>query len=175
MPSGHRHSQAAGGHAVGPPAAAPPSPPPAYAFDLQGQHPDTIPGGLVRRANQAHFPVLRGLAMFSLRLDSGAMRAPHLHTNASELDYVISGKARVGLVDASGTTQSYDLDAGMVAFFPQSWAHWMVNVGDDPLVAIFAYSNEQPVTIEVAAIDAGVAALNRDVSAHPAASAGTTP
>ena len=61
----------------------------------QGEAPDStsVPGGLVRRANQAHFAVLRGLAMFSLQLEPGAKRAPHLHTNAAELDYLICGKA----------------------------------------------------------------------------------
>lgn len=163
MPDGQPGLPPQGPPAASPPASAPPSPPPAYAFDLQGQPPDStsVPGGLVRRANQARFPVLRGLAMFSLQLDPGAMRAPHLHTNASELDYVISGKARVGLVDASGTKLTYDLTAGMIAFFPQAWTHWMENVGDEPLLAIFADSNEQPITIEVAAIEAATAYLDR--------------
>lgn len=137
------------------------APPASYLFDLQGEAPDTtsVPGGVVRRANQAHFPILRGLALFSLQLEVGAMRAPHLHTNAAELDYLVCGTAQVGMVDATGATITFEMTAGQIAFYPQAWAHWLVNTGDEPLQAIFAYTNEQPVTVEVAAIDAAIAGL----------------
>src|SRR5690349_6602680 len=67
-------------------AAADPAEP--YKFSLVGAADSPIPGGIVHRANKVAFPVLAGVAAFSLTLEPGAIRQPHLHTNANELSYI---------------------------------------------------------------------------------------
>jgi oxalate decarboxylase len=128
-----------------------------YGFRLEAALPSLIPGGEVRRANAADFPVLRGLAAFSVFLDAGARRAAHLHPNTAELDYLIEGSARVTLVDTQGQRHVVDLHAGDVAFMPAAWPHWLENTGDCRLHAIFAYATEQPQTIELADVNAAYA------------------
>jgi oxalate decarboxylase/phosphoglucose isomerase-like protein (cupin superfamily) len=127
-------------------AAADPEP---YKFSLVGAADSPITGGLVHRANKAAFPALRGVAAFTLQLDPHAIRQPHLHTNANELSYLVSGKAQVGLIGPGGEKHVFDLAPGEVAFQPAGWPHWLENTGDEPMFAIFMYSFEQPETIDM--------------------------
>ena len=127
-------------------AAADPEP---YKFSLFGATASPITGGVVHRANKAAFPVLRGVAGFSLQLDPHAIRQPHLHTNANELSYIASGKARVGLIGPAGEKHLFDLVAGEVAYQPAGWVHWLENSGDESMFALFMYSHEQPETIDI--------------------------
>ena len=148
-------SPLAPGTVDGPAAAAPADPAsPDYGFKLEAADPSAIPGGQVRRANAADFPVLRGLAVFSVFLDAGASRAAHFHPNAAEVDYLIEGSARVTLVDPKGQVSTVDMQAGDVAYMPPAWPHWLDNTGDGRLHAIFAYSHEQPQTFELADVNA---------------------
>ena len=83
-----------------------------YKFSLVGAADSPITGGMVHRANKAAFPVLSGVAAFSLALDPGAIRQPHLHTNANEISYIAVGQARVGLIGPGGETHVFELNAG---------------------------------------------------------------
>lgn len=120
-----------------------------YKFSLAGAADSAIAGGLVHRANKAAFPVLRGVAAFSLVLDPHAIRQPHLHTNANELSYIAVGRARVGLVGPGGEKHLFEVAAGEIAYQPAGWVHWLENIGDGPLFALFMYSHEQPETIDL--------------------------
>ena len=120
-----------------------------YKFSLVGAADSAITGGLVHRANKAAFPILRGVAAFTLQLDPHAIRQPHLHTNANEISYIVSGKAQVGLIGPGGEKHLFDLAPGEVAFQPAGWPHWLENTGDAPMFAVFMYSHEQPETIDM--------------------------
>lgn len=127
-------------------AAADPEP---YKFSLVGAADSPIPGGMVHRANKAAFSVLSGVASFSLQLDPGAIRQPHLHTNANEISYIVTGRARVGLIGPGGEKHLFEVAAGEMAYQPMGWPHWLENITGDPLFAIFMYSHEQPATIDI--------------------------
>jgi len=120
-----------------------------YKFSLVGATASPITGGMVHRANKAAFPILRGVASFSLQLDPHAIRQPHLHTNANEISYIAMGTARVGLIGPAGEKHVFEVTAGEVAYQPAGWIHWLENIGDGPLSALFMYSHEQPETIDL--------------------------
>ncbi len=120
-----------------------------YLFNLAAASDSPIVGGIVHRANQAAFTVLKGVACFTLTLQPGATRQPHLHTNANEISYIASGMARFGLVGPSGEQHLFDVAQGQLVFQPMGWPHWLENIGDGPLLGIFMYSHEQPVTIDL--------------------------
>jgi quercetin dioxygenase-like cupin family protein len=120
-----------------------------YKFSLGGAADSPIVGGLVHRANKASFPILRGVAAFTLQLDPRAIRQPHLHTNANELSYIVAGHAQVGLIGPGGEKHLFDLAPGEVAFQPAGWPHWLENIADEPMFALFMYSHEQPETIDM--------------------------
>lgn len=93
-----------------------PTDPDTYKFSLVGAVDSPITGGIVHRASKAVFPVLRGVASFSLQLDPGAIRQPHLHTNANEISYCATGRARVGLLGPAGERHLFEIAAGEVAY-----------------------------------------------------------
>jgi oxalate decarboxylase/phosphoglucose isomerase-like protein (cupin superfamily) len=113
-------------------------------------------GGTLHRATKQRFPALRGLAIQALHLRPGAVREPHVHPNAEQLDYCVSGRAQVGIVGPEGERQLLDLNAGDISFVPQGYAHWIENVGEDTLHFLVVLSHEEPETIELSEILAGV-------------------
>ena len=126
------------------------------AFRFEKSEPFKFPGGTLHRATRKNFPALRGLAIQALHLKQGAVREPHVHPNAEQLDYCVSGKARVGIVGPEGHKQLLDLEAGDISFVPQGYAHWIENVGQGPLHFLVILSSEEPETIELSEILAGV-------------------
>jgi len=91
----------------------------AHVFPFERSAPITCAGGTLHRGTQQRFPVLRGLAIQSLRLNRGAIREPHVHPNAEQLDYCVAGRARVGIVGPQGVRQLLELGPGDSSFAPQ--------------------------------------------------------
>lgn len=125
-------------------------------FELETSEPSEFPGGTMFRATKNEFPALRGLAVQSLRLAKGAIREPHVHPNAAQMDYCISGRARVGIIGPDGRQQLLDLKEGDVSFVPQGHVHWIENAGDEDLKFLLTLSHEEPETIELSEILAEV-------------------
>jgi oxalate decarboxylase/phosphoglucose isomerase-like protein (cupin superfamily) len=115
-------------------------------------------GGTFFRANKKQFPSLRGLAVQMLKLKPGAVREPHSHPNAEQLDYCISGHARVGIVGPEGHKQLLDLRQGDISFVPRGYVHWIENIGKDQLHFLVILSHEMPETIELSETLSGVPA-----------------
>jgi oxalate decarboxylase/phosphoglucose isomerase-like protein (cupin superfamily) len=117
-----------------------------------------FPGGVFYRANQKRFKALRGLAVQKLDLKPGAVREPHSHPNAEQLDYCISGTARVGIVGPEGHKQLLDLKEGDISFVPRGYIHWIENTGKSDLLFLVVLSHEQPETVELSETLVGVPA-----------------
>jgi oxalate decarboxylase/phosphoglucose isomerase-like protein (cupin superfamily) len=113
-------------------------------------------GGTFFRANKKHFPCLKGLAVQQLKLKPGAVREPHSHPNAEQLDYCVSGHARVGIVGPEGQKQLLDLHDGDISFVPRGYVHWIENVGSGQLHFLVILSHEMPETIELSETLVGV-------------------
>ncbi|PGU19082.1 cupin domain-containing protein [Bacillus thuringiensis] len=101
------------------------------------------------RASVKEFPVLKGLAVQGLDLEPGAVREPHTHPNANQLDYCISGEGRVGIIGPQGEKHYLDLKAGDISFVPQGYLHWIENTGSETLSFLLLLSHEEPQTIEL--------------------------
>lgn len=117
-----------------------------------------FPGGIFRRANQKRFKALRGLAVQKLDLKPGAVREPHSHPNAEQLDYCISGHAQVGIIGPDGHRQLLDLSEGDISFVPRGYIHWIQNMGKEDLQFLVVLSHEQPETVELSETLLGVPA-----------------
>lgn len=113
-------------------------------------------GGTFSRANKKQFPCLKGLAVQTLKLKPGAVREPHSHPNAEQLDYCVSGHARVGIVGPEGHKQILDLHEGDISFVPRGYVHWIENAGSDQLHFLVILSHEMPETIELSETLTGV-------------------
>jgi oxalate decarboxylase len=61
------------------------------------------------------------------------MREIHWHPEADELQYYISGKARMTVFDAVNNARTFDFAAGDVGYVPKTLAHYIENIGDEPM------------------------------------------
>lgn len=125
-------------------------------FRFMSSKPQKFSGGSLWRASLNNFSSLRGLAIQALDLEKGALREPHSHPNAHQLDYCISGHAQVGIVGPNGHQQYLDLTEGDISFVPQGYLHWIHNIGSTPLKFLVVLSHEEPETIELSEMCAGV-------------------
>ncbi len=55
------------------------------------------------------------------------------HPDADELQYYISGKARMTVFDAVNNARTFDFEAGDVGYVPKTLAHYIENTGDEPM------------------------------------------
>jgi oxalate decarboxylase len=107
-----------------------------------------LPGGTLLRATKEHFPALKGAGLNAVRLKPGAIREPHIHPNCAQLDYVVSGAARVGIIGPGQDVQILDLESGDLSFVPPGWLHWIENRGPGELHTLILLTSEVPETIE---------------------------
>lgn len=115
-------------------------------------------GGTVTVCNADNFPVLKGqaAAVFLLRLTPGGLREPHWHPNAWEIDFVVKGKARLGIVNPDDTYHETILEAGDIGFIPQGFAHYIECVGDEPCEITVTFNNDKPSDIGLSTMFAGM-------------------
>ncbi|CAI9393779.1 cupin domain-containing protein [Niallia sp. Sow4_A1] len=82
---------------------------------------------------------LENVSLLDIYLSKDIVVEPHVHQNAAELVYCISGSATVSLLNPfSKEIQNYTITAGQVANVPQGWWHYEIaNTNNTHLLAIF--------------------------------------
>lgn len=134
-----------------------------FVFDLKSCPPQVVAqGGTIQEANQSTFPQLQGngLSIYLLTLQPEAVRIPHWHPDAAELDYVLSGTAQIGLAFPDGEWERFDVAAGQIAILPQGWFHYIKNIGTDTLQMLVIFNNSSPNDI---GISEGFQAIPKEV------------
>lgn len=101
-------------------------------------------GGTVKLSNNFLLPHLEGLAAYSVKLEQQGAREPHWHPNAAELNYLISGKARITLLTPSGQVDTFDMTAGDMSFMPQGYIHHIENTATEPAQFIIFFNHSAP-------------------------------
>jgi oxalate decarboxylase len=125
-----------------------------YAVNVPNAHKfnlETIPpqiqtaGGSVALGDANSFPILRGLALYSLKLKPGGIREPHWHPNAAEFDYVISGKARMTIFSPDDIGNTFEVGPGQIVFIPPAYFHYIENADPSNTThfAVF-FNSERP-------------------------------
>ncbi len=108
-------------------------------------------GGWVKPANKTLLPTLDGLAVFRVKLKKNGIREPHWHPNAHELNYLMSGSARITLLSPINKVETFDLKAGDISFLPRGYLHHIENTGDDPAEFAVFFGHESPSDIGLSA------------------------
>lgn len=82
---------------------------------------------------------LGNASLLDIHLSTGNVVEPHIHQNASELVYVISGAAIVSMVNPfTKELLNFKVTPGQVALVPQGWWHYeMATVDNTHLIAVF--------------------------------------
>ena len=103
-----------------------------------------LAGGTVQPLTAEQIPTLQGITVFPLGAVPYALREPHWHANAAELNYCISGRAQIGLVAPDGNVQTFAVAPGTIGFMPENWLHYIVSVSDEPLQFLIFFVSPDP-------------------------------
>jgi oxalate decarboxylase len=107
--------------------------PETYTHRLIKREPLRMPYGAVRIMDSRQFPVSKTIASALVEVEAGGMRELHWHPNASEWAYFISGEARLTVFASSHSAQTFDYQAGDVAYVPRAMPHYVENTGSTTL------------------------------------------
>nr|NP_001362845.2 cupin superfamily member 1 [Felis catus] len=126
-----------------------------YFYDLKGSKEYRFPGGIIQLAQywknaselSSHEQIFseflnqhqNALTLSTLRIYNNGLRQPHFHFNANEMGYVISGCAKVGVINTQGITE-FNVHIGDVVFFPMGTQHYIKSTCDEDLLLILAFS-----------------------------------
>lgn len=100
--------------------------------------------GTVQTANGTDMPILETLGMTQVILQPGELLTPHLHPNANELAYFVSGTAEVAVYSVGAgdpNATPFQVTAGDVVFFPQGTVHYVHNIGKTEVDFILTFDN----------------------------------
>jgi oxalate decarboxylase len=100
-----------------------------YSHRLLAQKPIRTRGGTVRIVDSTNFPVSTTIAAAFVEVEPGGMREIHWYPNADELQYHISGQARMTVFAAEAAAGTFDFQAGDVGFVPRNMGHYIENTG----------------------------------------------
>lgn len=128
-------------------------------FDFAKIEPQVVRGGgTVKECTGKNFPVLvdNAAASFLLVLEPGAVREPHWHPNAWELDVPLSGHGRLGVANPDDTFSVQDILPGQIGFIPQGYAHYIENVGSEEMRWVVVFNDTQPDDIGLSTTFAGM-------------------
>jgi oxalate decarboxylase len=121
-----------------------------HTFDIKSMKPQVICNGGSRTiANLDNFPILRGMATYSLSLKKGGIREPHWHPNAAELSYCLSGKALMTIFGHGDTHNTFTLERDEIAFVPQGFLHHIENISEGETKFIVTFNHEKPEDIGI--------------------------
>lgn len=135
-----------------------PTPPSQFSFNLADAPAQVFieGGGSIQEASATTFPVLQnqGMAVFMLTLEPGAVRIPHWHPDAAEIQYVLQGEVQLGMITPAnktepGTDVSFTLTPGMIGVAPQGWFHYIRNTGSGTARMLIIFNNSAPDDVEV--------------------------
>jgi oxalate decarboxylase len=134
-----------------------------HKFDVEAQSaPINGSTGSARLARAQFWPALKNLSMYSLRVDESGMREPHWHPGTAEMGYVLSGNARMSVLDPDGSVDTYLLEPGDVYFIPRAYPHHIEVVGGGEIHFLVFFDQPTPGDI---GFRASASAFSREVLA----------
>jgi oxalate decarboxylase len=100
-----------------------------FSYRLLAQPPIRTKGGTVRISDSTSFKAATTIAAAFVEVEPGAMREMHWHPNANEMQYYISGQARMTVFAGDSTAGTFDYQPGDVGFVPRNMGHYIENTG----------------------------------------------
>ncbi len=83
----------------------------------------------------------KNISMGTNVTEVGSRIPVHTHADVEEAMFIASGK---GKLIVNGGAEEYPLEAGTAIFAPKGVSHEIVNIGDEPIKVIWAYSPPLP-------------------------------
>ncbi|WP_395665020.1 cupin domain-containing protein [Methylocella sp.] len=119
-----------------------------YVFRASKKAPNTFPGGATNIIDSKSFAVTN-MAALIIDLEPGGMREIHWHPDADELQYYISGSARMTVFDAVNNARTFDFVAGDVGYVPKTLPHYIENTsgGATKVINVFSKGEYKDVSL----------------------------
>ena len=95
--------------------------------------------GSVYVVDERNFPTAKPISAAFVEIEPSGMREIHWHPRASEWLYFLQGKARMTVFNSSSTARTFNFEAGDVGVVPIVAAHYIQNIGDEPVRFIEAF------------------------------------
>lgn len=109
------------------------------------QKPQNVTGhGYRIEATKGNFPVLQGMSLYKLVLNSQSVREPHWHANADELGYCCQGKVLISMYGNGNRKETFIVSEGQAFLIPSGTLHSLENVGEGTAELILQFSSEEP-------------------------------
>ena len=99
-----------------------------FSFDLVPKRIQA--GGWTHQVTQRELPSSKEIAGVNMRLTAGSFRELHWHT-ADEWAIMLTGQARVSIMQPDGKMAINDVEAGDLWYFPAGFPHSIQGIGDD--------------------------------------------
>ena len=119
-----------------------------HLFRYTQGSPKQFSGGSLHGANDDVWPILKDQngSVYIAHLEKGALREPHWHPDAWELNYVIAGTAHWSVLGPQGSTDSFVAQTGDLVFVPRGHLHYFENTDSPDLrvLVIFNTSAQEP-------------------------------
>jgi oxalate decarboxylase len=109
-----------------------------YSFELA--HRRVQDGGWTRQVTQIDLPQSKDLAGVNMRLTAGSYRELHWHT-ANEWAMMLTGSARITVLNPDGTIFIDDVKKGDLWFFPAGYPHSIQGLGPDGCEFLLVFDN----------------------------------
>lgn len=106
-----------------------------YVFRASQYPKNTFSGGATKVIDREIFPATDLAALF-IDVEPGGIREIHWHPEADELQYYLSGQARMTVFDAVNNARTFDFVAGDVGYVPRSLSHYIENTGTETMRVI---------------------------------------
>lgn len=121
-----------------------------HTFNLEAINPQAVcKGGTRAMASKNNFPLLRGMALYLLRLDNGGVREPHWHPNAAELSYCLSGSALMTIFSPGAGHDTFTVSEGEIVYVPKGYLHHIENINHEETKFAIAFNHEMPEDIGI--------------------------
>src|SRR5258707_8196185 len=96
---------------------------PTFKFALEKSDGKVIGNSYGKEATVEQFPISKGIAGVSMRIEPGAMRELHWHATAAEWAYVDKGRVRAAVLRPGGGSETEALEPGDGGHFPRGHPH----------------------------------------------------
>jgi oxalate decarboxylase len=106
--------------------------PQTFSHHMMAQEPIMAAGGWVRITDSTNFPAATTIAAALVNIEPGGMRELHWHPH-DEWQYYILGRGRMTVFASGGKARTSNFQAGDVGAVPFAMAHYVQNLGDEPL------------------------------------------
>ena len=121
-----------------------------HTFNLEAIKPQAVcNGGTRSMANANNFPILKGMAIYTLHLEKGGVREPHWHPNAVELGYCLAGRALMTIFSPGAGHDTFTVEPGEIVFVPRGYLHHIENIHQGNTKFAIVFNHELPEDIGI--------------------------